>query len=232
MRTLIYVPIIHTGADLGSIAKDVAKRAVSSLGEETWTKHKNTVEGFWDTISDYFDSVDVRGVKIYQDGMVGEDKIGRKIVEETAKVGSRNYQLVLRLLQRGAVLIKTEDFELVKAEYDRLIAITKAKSVIQKIVALVKYKLVKNTLLNKRDAFIAERINQTLKPDEKGILFIGALHTVKERLPKNIHVKEIKDTNKVRRYQQLLPFCSRHWKHFDELGKYLVSKINIIDTGQ
>lgn len=55
-------------------------------------------------------------------------------------------------------------------------------------------------LLNRRDNFIAKRIEQTLKPDEKAILFIGAFHNIKKRLPKDIQIKEIKDVAKVKRY--------------------------------
>jgi len=225
MRTLIYVPVIHTSADLGSMAKDISKRGIRYIGEEIWTKHRKTVEGFWDAISDYFDSLDVKGMKIYQDGMVGEGEVGKKIVEDTAKAGSKNYQLVAKLLERGAFLVKTEDFKFVKQEYDRLLAITRAKSILRKVMAFLKYKLVKTILLNKRDAFIAKRIDETLRSGEKGILFIGAFHKIKNRLPKNIQVREIKDTDKVRRYQRLLPFHNKYRKQFDELGKYIISEV-------
>jgi pheromone shutdown protein TraB len=225
MRTLIYVPVIHTSADLGSIAKEVAKRGITDLGQELWEKHRRTVEGFWSVVSDYFDSMDVKGVKIYQDGMVADDEVGKKIAEDTAKAGSKNYQLILRLLERGAILMKTEDFKLVKKEYDRLRAITEAKSITHKIIAFIKYKLVKVILLNRRDNFIANRIEQTLKADEKAILFIGAFHNIKKRLPKDIQIKEVKDAAKVKRYQKLLPFYNKNGKQFDELGKYLVSEI-------
>jgi len=225
MRTLIYVPIIHTSADLGSIAEEVTKRGIAHLGEEIWTKHRKTVEGFWDVISHYFDSLDVKGVKLYQDGMIAGDEVGKKIVEDTAKAGSKNYQLLLRLLEREAVLVKTEDFKLVKQEYDRLLAITQAKSTIRKITAFAKYKLLKTILLKKRDGFIARRIDQTLKTNEKAILFIGALHKIKRKLPKDIRVREVKDSSKVRKYQKLLPFHNRHKNEFDELGKYLVSEV-------
>jgi hypothetical protein len=225
MRTLIYVPIIHTSADLGSIAKDVTKRGIADLGEEIWTKHRKTVDGFWDVISHYFDSLDVTGMKIYQDGMIAEDEIGKKIVEDTAKAGSKNYQLLLRLLERGAILVKTEDFKLVKKEYDRLLAITQAKSTIRKITAFLKYKLLKDILLSRRDGFIAGRIDQTLKINEKAVLFIGALHKIERKLPKDIRVREIKDSLKVRKYQKLLPFHNRHKNEFDELGRYLLSEV-------
>jgi len=225
MRTLIYVPIIHTSADLGSLAKEVAKRGVANLGQELWDRHRRTVEGFWDVISDYFNSIDVKGMKIYQDGMVAEEEVGRKIAEDTAKAGSKNYQLILKLLEQGAVLVKTEEFQLVKKEYERLHAIARAQSVAQKIIAFMKYKLVKTTLLNKRDRFIAERIDRTLKAGETAILFIGAFHNIKARLSKTIQIKEIKDTAKVRKYQKLLPSYNSHGEQFDELGRYLVSEI-------
>jgi len=133
--------------------------------------------------------------------------------------------LVAKLLERGAVLVKTEDFKLVKQEYDRLLAITQAKSTIRKVMAFLKYKLIKTMLLNKRDVFIAKRIDETLRLGEKGILFIGAFHKIKNRLPENIQVREIKDTDKVRKYQKLLPFHNKYRKKFDELGSYIISEI-------
>jgi hypothetical protein len=224
MRTLIYVPVIHTSADLGSIAEHIAKRGIADLGRELWEKHKRTVDGFWNAVSNYFDSMDVNGVKIYQDGMVAEDEVGRKIAEDTAKAGSKNYQLILRLLERGAILVKTEDFTLVKKEYDRLRAITQAKSITTKLIAFAKYKLVKMILLSRRDTYIAGRIEQTLKANEEAILFIGAFHNIKKRLSKNIQIKEVKDAVKVRKYQKMLPFCHRNGKRFDELADYLISE--------
>lgn len=225
MRTLIYVPIIHTSADLGSIAEDVAKRGLSGLGQKLWEKHRSTVEGFWNVVSNYFDSMDVSGVKIYQDGMVADAEVGKKIVEDTAEAGSKNYQLILRLLEKGAVLVKTEDFKLVKKEYDKLRAITQAESIAWKILAFIRYKLAKTILLKQRDTFIAKRINQTLSDNQKAILFIGAFHNIKKRLPESIKVEEIKDTAKVRKYQRLLPFYNKNRKRFDELDAYLVSEI-------
>ena len=226
MRTLLYVPIVHTGADLGSLAENITKRSIAELGEEVWKEHIKTVEGFWETISRYFNNVDVSGVKIYQDGMVAEGEVGQKIVEEGVKSGSKNYELISRLLQKGANLVKTEEFNLVREERDRLLAITQAKSISQKIIAFIRYKLTKNILLNRRDRFIAKRIDKTLNQDETGIIFIGAYHNIKKRLPKDIQIKEIKDADKVREYQRLLPFYNKNKERFEELSRYLVSEIN------
>jgi len=223
MRTLLYVPIIHTSADLGSLAKDITKRGIADLGEEFWEEHKKTVDGFWDVISHYFNSQEVSGVKIYQDGMVAEGEVGEKIVEEGVKQGSKNYELISKLINRGAILVKTEDFNFVKSELDRLRRITQSKNLTGKLLSFIKYKLTKDGLLNKRDKFIAKRINETLQHGETGILFIGAYHNVKKRLPEGVLIKEVKDTEKVREYQRLLPFYDKNKERFDELSKYLIS---------
>ena len=225
MRTLLYVPVIHSSADLGSIAKAAEQRGVKGLGQELWDKHRATVDGFWDALLTYFDSIDVQGMKIYQDGMVADGDVGKKLAEETAKAGSKNYQLILRLLERGAVLVQTEDFKLVKKEYDQLHAIAQAQSLSRKIIAFIRYKMVKTRLLYERDAFIADKIDQTLKNGETAILFIGAFHHTKKRLPGNIRINEIKDTAKVMQYQRLLPFYHRYSGQFNELGRYLVTEI-------
>jgi len=225
MRTLIYVPVIHTAADLGSLAKDVAKRGIADLGKGFWEEHRKTVEGFWNVISRYFDSINVSGAKIYQDGMVAEKEVGEKIVEEGVKSGSRNYQLLSELLKRGAILVKTEDFKLVKQERDRLLKIIRAKTIAEKLLGFTRYKLTKNMLLNKRDRSITKRIDETLNKGETGIIFIGAYHNIKNRLPKNIQIEEIKDREKVKEYQRLLPFYKRNKARFEELTQYLISPI-------
>ena len=225
MKKLIYVPIIHTSADLGSLAKDVSKRGIAGLGKEFWEEHIKTIEGFWDAISHYFDSMDVSGMKIYQDGMVAEDEVGKKIVEEGVKSGSKNYEIVSSLLQREAILVKTEDFKLVKEERDRLVAIAQAKSTALKLLGFMRYKLSKNTILNKRDRFIAGRINETLLDGETGIVFLGAYHNIIPKLPETIQITEVKEAQKIKNYQRLLLTSRRNKGEFEELAKYLISPV-------
>jgi len=225
MRELIHVPIIHMGADLGSIANHVDKRGIAGFGEEFWTRHRETISGFWDSISSYFANIEVKDLKIYQDGLVADGEVGQRIVQEGVKAGSKNYEIIADLLKKGAVLVQTEDFPLVKEERDRIVKITQATSTTRKMIAFTEYKLVKNKLLKKRDNFIAKRIEETLKDGEKGILFIGAFHNVKKRLPESIQVIEVKDADKVKKYQMLLPLHSRYKEQFDKLGKYLVSEV-------
>ncbi len=226
MRNLIYVPIIHSSADLGSLSKDVNKKGITNLGEKVWEKHLKTIDGFWDAILHYFYSIsepDMK-MKIYQDGMVADGEVGMKIVEQGIKSGSKNYELISMLIKKGGVLVKTEDFQLVKKELGSFISLTKAKTVLQKLIALIKYNLIKNVLLNQRDKFIAKRIDDTLEEDELGIIFIGAFHRIKKKLPKDIQVIELKEISKVREYQKLLPFYHKYKDKFEELAQYLVKK--------
>ena len=226
MKTLIYVPIIHTSADLGSLAKDVNKRGIEDFGEEFWTRYRKIVDSFWEAISHYFDSLDVTGMKIYQDGMIADGEVAQNIVDEVVKSGSRNFEIISKLIQRGAVLLKTEDLKLIKEERDRIVAILQAKSITRKLISFLRYKLVKKRLLNKRDKFIVKRIDETLNNNEKGVIFIGAFHNVKKKLPGNFQIIEIKDTEKVNAFQKLVPFYKKNKKRFNELSDYLISKVD------
>lgn len=229
MKTLFYVPAIHTSADLGSVAKDVARRGVADLGKEFWEEHNRIVNGFWSAVANYFASIDVSEMKIYQDGMVADGEAAGKIVTEGVKSGSRNYQLVSQLLERGAVLVKTEDFKLVKEEYDRFTAVTQARSRREKIKAFIRYKLAKRKMLNKRDDVVAKKIMETLGHGEKGIIFIGAYHDVKRRLTKDFLIKEVKSIKKIREYQRLMPFYrkEKNRRRFKELSRYLTAKVEL-----
>jgi len=224
MRKLIYIPIIHTSADLGSLAEDINKRNINDLGKEFWEKYKNIVDRFWMSVSLYCDSIDAEGIKIYQDGMVAGGEVAKSIVDEVAKSGSKNFEIVSALIKRGAILEKTEDLKLIKEERDSLVAIIHAKSVSKKIISFLKYKMIKKDLLNKRDSFIVKRIVETLNDNETGIIFIGAYHNVKKRLPGNIMVTEVKNIEKVKEFQKIMPFYNKNKKRFDELSSYLISK--------
>jgi len=231
MKKLIYYfPIIHMSADLGSIASEVTKRAIANLGEKIWAMHKDTIEGFWNSVEKYIESMEVKECKIYQDGMIADGEASEKIVEEAVKQGSKNYQIVSGLMKQGAKLMMTEDFALVKKERDLLVKMSSAKTKRGKIVSYLRYKFSKNALLEKRDEFIAKRINETLCDGESGILFIGAYHDVIPKLSKDIKVEPVKDMGKMRDYQgsilRYLAGDKSRLKRIEELSKYLKSSID------
>ena len=225
MRELIYVPIIHMSADLGSIANHVDKRGIAGFGEEFWKKHRETISGFWDSISSHFANLEVKGFKIYQDGLVADGQVGERIVEEGVKAGSKNYEIIDDLLKRGAILVQTEDFPLVKEERDRIVKITQAKTTTAKLIAYFKYKLAKNRLLKKRDNYIVRRIDETLNDGGTGILFVGAYHNIIPKLAGGIRLSEVKQAQRIRDYQKSLLSFRRNKEEFDRLAEYLVSPV-------
>lgn len=227
MRKLIYVPIIHSVADMGTMGEELKRKSVSGLGENIWQKHTDTVNGYWAAIESYFENNElyVKGIKIYQDGMFVDGEMAMKLIGDGVKSGSKNSEIVLKLINRGAVLIKTEDFKMVKAEYDGLQLIIKSKSNIKKLIQLVRYKLMKPILLRRRDRFIAATIDETLEPNETGILFIGAYHKVLKKLPKDITVIELKEVAKIRKYQKTIQSRSKiKLEQLEHLTQYMVKK--------
>lgn len=225
MKKLLYCPIIHMSADLGSLASEVTKRGIAGLGEDLWKRHMETIRGFWQVVEEYFNSVEVRGFKVYQDGMAADGEMGKNIIEEGVKRGSKNFEIISSLLKRGAVLVRTEDFNLLKLEVDRLLKISRAKTVVRKLAAYLAYRLTKKSLLRRRDEFIARRINETLKDGETGVLFVGAYHDVNRWLAHDIRVKEVKDRRRIADYQRKILFRERKRKEVKELSDYVVSPV-------
>ena len=230
MRKLYVIPIIHTSADLGTVAGAIDKRGRTKLGEDLWQSHKRTIDGFWLSIADFLDSLPAAGFKLYQDGLIADGEIGMKIVEQGVKDGSKNYEIIAQLLGKGAELVKTEDFSLVKKEYDFISKVIKSKSKLGRLAASLKYRLAAKKLLRDRDTFMAGRIAQTLGDGETGILFIGAYHDVIPLLPVDIDVEEMKETRVVKEYHLSLINMRLDRSRFKQLSEYLTSPV--LDTGK
>lgn len=190
MRYLIYVPIIHTEADLGSMAEFFEKEFKKKYAEYNYKAHVDAIEAMWGGIVERLKNLDInwKKVKLYQDGLpvCGREK---DIVYDLARKGNINHKLLVDLISRGAHLEGTEDRELLLREYDYLQRIFKMKNPTEKNKIVKEYQQTSNKLLEKRDRFIAQRIAKTLKMDETGILFIGMLHKVDRYLQKNIVVR-------------------------------------------
>jgi hypothetical protein len=226
MRKLYLIPIIHMSADMGSVASTLDDRAAAKLTSEIWQKHKEIVSVFWDSISRFLNSLDVNDFKVYQDGLVTDGAEGLKIVRAGINQGSKNYEIVGKLLEGGAVLVKTEDIPLVKQEYSYITKMTRSRSLKEREVAALRYKLARGKLLKQRDEFIARIINKTLAEGETGILFIGAYHDVIHRLDPDIKVGEVKDVARVKDYYKSLINKGRYDQYLQELGEYLTSPVS------
>ena len=193
MRKLILVKIVHTSTDMGSMGEGLVKEGMAKMGREKWFENQRKIEKFWDDLEKEIDGLglDNSKIRIYQDGLPCGGELGLRIVRETADKGSKNYQIVRKLIERGAVIEATESPELLRKEYEHIKALITARTPEEKADAAHRYDQIKDELLQERDAYIAKAIDISLKDGETGVLFIGAFHNVIPELAKDIEVKSL-----------------------------------------
>lgn len=180
-RLLVKIPILHTKEDMGSLGH----RLVASDG------YHAQVNEYWQKIEAKMKSLayNFKKTKVYQDGLPDtKPDLVEKIV---AEVQSPNYELLRWLKDQGATIVGTENPNLIKEEYELLKAIFEAKDENQKLEERKRYQKKANALLSLRDAYIARKIDKTLKKGEIGTLFLGVAHKVEKFLPKTLLIEQL-----------------------------------------
>jgi hypothetical protein len=185
-RKLAYIPIIHSVADMGTLGASIRRMKLSALGRQGLTRNAAVVEKMWEEIESVVANLPVTPgtVRVYQDGLpvCGREQ---EIVSELAGAGSRNHRLLLKLQARGATLMGTESPELLVEEYQLAAAAFASGATVR---MEIRKKQLRDTLLERRDRYIADRIKGTLDAGESGILFMGMLHDVTRYLDSDIDV--------------------------------------------
>jgi len=191
MRRLIVIRIVHTPSDMGSASAGLERSGISALGRKRWEENQKRIERFWQEVEKEVDDLDLEPgrLRIYQDGLPCAGPLGERIVRETAAKGSKNYQIVQKLMDKGARIEATESADLLRLEFGYIKAVLEAKSDEERREGEARYDLVKDHLLEERDSFIARSIDATLKEGETGLLFIGASHNVLPKIAQDIEVK-------------------------------------------
>lgn len=202
MRRLIYVPIIHEAADLGSISDAAHEKGHDIFGRVRWEAHRETVKLFWKQIALYFKGIDAEGLDIFQDGLPVGGEIARRIIREGARRGSENYRVVLDLIHRGGIIKKTEDVTLLKKELARVEHLSRREPHGEEKTTPFQDLISSDPLMADRDRFTAQNINKHL--GRQGVLFMGAFHSVPMYLEKEIHVVELKKIEAVQRYLNIM----------------------------
>lgn len=226
MRRLLYVPIIHTDPDLGSLAEGIEAQAKLVVGASRWQKHKETVHLYWQQIAACCAQVPASGLKIFQDGLPIDGPAGENLVKDLANQGSVNHEIIAHLLERGAELVDTEDPTLLKEEYTLTRELMQSKSNKDGPQALSLYRWRKDRLLKARDIYISRRINARLVEGETGICFLGAYHRIFPYVAKDIALIPLKDPAQVSAYYQKLT-SSRGADEVEKLASYLTTPINL-----
>jgi hypothetical protein len=189
MRSLIWVPIVHSPEDLGGLRDSVHDSYVRGRGEAHWDAYLKNVEELWTGIRLMIDdlALDWPNVRLYQDGLPVCDR-EETIVRELAAKGSDNHQLLASLIDRGAHLTGTESPHLLIEEYELNRRILGEPGQHQPRANSPPVQRQARQLLDQRDKFIASRIAQTLSPPERGLIFLGMLHSLEGRLPRDIQL--------------------------------------------
>ena len=119
MRELIYVPIVHTAVDMGSLLPHARAEFLKKYGRRRWEEHNRMIQSFWHGLQQRMSSLslDYAHTHLYQDGL---PHCGREldIVRTLAERNSPNHQLLLTLIERGANLVGTEDPQALREEYE------------------------------------------------------------------------------------------------------------------
>lgn len=233
MRRVVLVPLVHDEADLGTAGPALLAETIRIVGPERWVAHTKTLTRYWTEVAAFLQSMDPSQLKLYQDGLPVGGVVGRLIVEEAARRGSRNYRLLLDLIDRGAELRRTEDPELLQQEHDlmtREMSTTRQESGERAEQRTVPDPEQHGRLLRERDEFIAQTIGATLRDGEVGILFLGAEHQATARLAPDIVVQPLKDPVLVRAYFLAL-LAPGHARERARLASYMASPIDEHVTG-
>ena len=190
-RTLYYVPMIHTAQELGELGPAIKDIKETVYGEKAARADEREIEHLWHFIRwRVFETVpNVPGLIIYQDGLpVGPREKIRALFALTLAdyPASPLFRLMKELIDRGAILEGTEDIALVRKriqvcqEISRLLIRYQNPKDVEKFIT---QKMTEHDDLIKRaDQFIANRINETLPPQARGLLFMGLHHRVDEEI--------------------------------------------------
>ncbi len=178
MRALIYFPIIHSHKDLGTLDKGVSDLRT----DEQADKYLEATEHFWKMIATTIEGLelDYSHLRLYQDGLPVCGKEQEIVAEVAESAGSQNFKLLQKLHQKGAILMGTESPDLLVQEHalmTQLLKLGKPTEISLKTA---------QELLNKRDDYIAQRIDKTLQDNEMGLLFLGLMHNIEKKLPQDI----------------------------------------------
>jgi hypothetical protein len=189
-RRLIWIRILHSPSDLGSVGKKLQQLYVQRTSHEDWDQHIRTVDDAWRRIRQVIEQLhlDYPAVRVYQDGLP-QCAYEMKIIQELAASGSQNHQILLDLAQRGATIVGTECPELLLEEYALVNQSLSRLLSADADQPSPEHEEQKKSVLERRDRFIAQRVDETLKPGEVGLIFLGLLHSLEQFLPPDIKTR-------------------------------------------
>ena len=181
MKTLYYVPMVHTPEELGSLNEAIMKTQEALIGKARTEELLDKVAKFWEEVkkiieaSGFYQPEIASTLNIFADGLPNfEVEKVNKIVKNSIRIPV--YQIIERLQKAGAKVWGTEDYKLLLKEYRYWQDISQGKGADP---------LVAEKILKARDRAISKRIHEIMEEENEGasaILFMGYVHKVKDLL--------------------------------------------------
>jgi hypothetical protein len=200
IRELIWVPILHTQADMGSVSDSLKSLYSQRLGKREWERHVEVVADMWRGIPDKIEQLDLDygRLRLYQDGLPNCGR-EREIVRDLAEAGSQNHHLLIDLMERGAELTGTESPDLLLKEYELVQETLESLQSGDSDSLGEAHRNRREALLRERDRYIAKRIDETLHQGETGLIFLGLLHSLHDDLPQDIQLVSLDRVDRARK---------------------------------
>lgn len=178
-RKIYYIPMVHTGEELGWLGKKVTQIQKRIFGEEQTAVFLKSAEEYWELVeikikfqAQLFRSEIVNKVHIFVDGLPnGREDLVQKTVDELVAQGKiPAYQIIRELKAAGARVYGTESSEWLIKEFTYWKKIAAGKRTCDP-------KFEKELLENRDEAIIA-RVHERVPDGEIAIVFIGRAHNV------------------------------------------------------
>ncbi len=141
------------------------------------------LEVYWNEVKSRLDDLGSKVGKIRKIYHELINEGGEKGLGRVKKLNGKSYRIVKRYVDKGAKFQATEDMNLVRESMDWIRCMT---ANLQSEKALSKVSQFYVEAMQKRDEFIAKRINETLKESESGIIFVRENNSVK--FPSDIEI--------------------------------------------
>ncbi len=182
MRKVIVLPVWHHTSEI------FREGEAPDLSTLRWRKHDSI-------LTDYLMSSYVKGLqheeidRVYWDSYDGST-MGGLSIDYLLENGSTTMNLILELEEHGAVFEQTEDPKMAQEARDLVKSweqigqnVRGLGDIVRAILPALRAKREFMKMIDTRDEYAAERINESLEEGETGLLIMGYLHNVHEMLP-------------------------------------------------
>ena len=171
VRKLYVVPLVYPG---------------SGLKKESRKEYAKKIEKYWKEVKNRIQDLEAKLGKVNRIYHEMVNQGGKEGAEILKKLSQESYPIVQSSLERGSLVQATEDEELVRQSMDWARCLATGPQNGQVLAKLTEFYI---QTMKRRDEVIGKKIDESLKSDEVGILFMREGSNVK--FPSDIEIFRI-----------------------------------------